>query len=396
MRIVYSLLLIATLGLQITALADADNMTDAMASASIVSDLEGISDANFASQHDEDLDDLYAVVVIGGGPAGLASSIYAARASLPTAVVSGEKPGGQLASALTVENIPGLVRQEGILVTDRLLQQAEGFGADILYDSAVAIDGYEWPFTISLESGKKIKALSLIIATGGSPRRLLVPGEMDYWGHGVSTCARCDALFFKDQDVVLVGGGDSTLEYIQLLAPYVRSITLIVRGKQMRATPQNIARVDDYKDLVSVMMHTKVVEIRGDGEQITTILVEDTETGQQQEVPASGIFLAIGHNPNTALVASLLPLTPDGHIELFMRHQQTCIPGIFAAGEVADRVYRQAIVAMGQGAQAGLDAVKFLQDLGISDRAFKDCATGKRCKSSLFTPRSPFDLVSTY
>ncbi len=315
-------------------------------------------------------DNLVPLAIIGAGPAGYAAALYAGRAHMPALIIAGSEPGGQLMGSAKVENIPAVDAMPGYDIVEKLRIQAELFGARMLYDTVTDVDFFEWPFKIITEQGLKLNALTVIIATGASARLLGVSGEKTYFGRGVSTCAVCDAPLYRDADVAIVGGGDSAIEQAELLAAYARTVTLFVRSHHMRAAPHVRARLTTY-DNISIVYNKHIIEICGNGQEITHVWLEDTQTKEQSLFPVQGLFLAIGHNPNAELFKRFLQLTSDGYIRL-IHHQETSIRGIFAAGDVCDQDYRQAIVAMGDGSKAALDALKFLrEDIGVNEKTVR-------------------------
>lgn len=305
------------------------------------------------------------VLIIGSGPAGLMAAVYSARANLPTLVLEGSKPGGALTQTSYIENWPSFDRILGTEVIERTKLQAQKFGAKFVVDTVERIDVSAWPFQVYTENGSRISALSIIIATGSSPLILNIPGESTYWGKGVTTCAVCDAPFHKDKDVVVIGGGDSAVEEALQLAPYAKSVTILVRKDTMRASAamqQHLVPLQNVK----IEYMTEVREIRGDGNEVTEVLLENTATGQSYTKLVSGVFLAIGHTPNTAFLKGSVDLDDMGYIKVASHSQETLLRGIFAAGDAADRRYKQASTALGDGVKAALESVAFLQEHGVN------------------------------
>ncbi len=316
----------------------------------------------------EDLNNLVPVVIIGSGPAGLAAGVYTARAGLHTIVVEGSKPGGLLTETSYVENWPGEKQILGRDLMAKFKKQNQELGVQFLADTVTSVDLSSWPYQVQTADGVELQALSLIVATGATPRSLGLPDEQKYWGAGVSACAVCDAPFFKGKKVVVVGGGDSALEQVLQLAPHVAEVTLLVRKDRLRASKSMQDKVAQVLN-AQIKFNSKISEIIGNGQKVTAIKVQ---TGKlEQEQPIDGIFLAVGHDPATQLFQKQLKMLPGGYLELAVGSQQTSCKGVFAAGEVADHVYRQAGVAAGEGIRAGLDAVRFLQDLGFNAEAIK-------------------------
>lgn len=313
----------------------------------------------------ETVTDIVPILIIGSGPAGLMAAVYAARAHIPTVVLEGDKPGGALTQTSYIENWPGYERILGSEVIDLTRKQAQRFGALFVNDSVAKIDTSVWPFKVTMESGTILYALSIIITTGSSPHILQIPGEQEYWGKGVTTCAICDAPFHKDKDVVVIGGGDSAVEEALQLAPYAKTVTILVRKDAMRAAA---AMQEHLKPLsnVAIMYNTEVREVRGDGNEVTEVLLENTNTKETFTKMVSGVFLAIGHKPNTSFLHGNIALDNEGYIKLHSRSQETSLRGIFAAGDVADKQYKQASTAIGDGVKAALETVSFLQEHGIN------------------------------
>lgn len=327
-----------------------------------------VCDFNMLLQHPERK--IAPIVVVGGGPAGLSAALYAANDRVHTVLFTGPQIGGQLASAGEVENMPNVTKQWGHKIIENLEQQAHHAGAIIVYDSVTVIEPECDYYRIITESGTVVYAYAVIVATGGHARTLGVPGEQKYWSVGVSTCALCDRAFFEGKEVAVIGGGDAAVEEAMQLAPYAKNVTIFVRGAQMRAAPRNQEKLKDYSNIF-LCYSMRVIEVLGDGTKMTGLQLEDTKTGEKQEVKMDGMFLAIGHDANNDLVANLIELDAEGYIILPDRTQQTTRAGIFAAGDNADKRYRQAIVAEGHGSMAAMDAMKYLREVGFTERISK-------------------------
>ncbi len=331
------------------------------------------------------------VVIIGSGPAGLSAALYTARSALYTVVFEGKTPGGQLTGTSYVENWPGTGKQLGSELIDTTRKQAQRFGALMVNDTIKEVDFSQWPFKIKTEEGHELAAMTVIIATGAQPKLLndarSVPGEKEYWGHGVTTCAICDAAFYKGKKVVVIGGGDSAVEEATLLTSYADEVTVIVRGSSMRAAPAMQARLKESPK-IKILYNTEIEEITGDGSKVSGVKLINTKDKKQFDMVIDGVFLAIGHRPNTELFKKFIEIAPDGYIimntardsilsSIWKRlmgtdatnatSQETSIPGIFAAGDVADPYYRQAGVAAGDGIKAALNAIKYLGDIGYNE-----------------------------
>lgn len=327
------------------------------------------------------------LAIIGSGPAGLSAALYGARAKIHTVVFEGPQPGGQLTTTSLVENWPGVGSVLGKKVIEIAREQAASFGALFSTEEIVAIDCKTYPYTLHTSSGSTISAFTIILATGASPKRLNVPGEDEYWGKGVTSCAVCDAPFFKDKNVVVVGGGDSAAEEALQLVPFAKNITLLVRGNAMRASAIMQARLADYPQ-IAIRYNSAIATISGDGMHVTGITLAD---GTQLAI--DGVFLAIGHTPNIELLKNSVTITSQSLIALQPGTQKTSLPGIFAAGDVTDGRYRQAGVASGDGIKAGLDALEFLREHGYID------TIAVKLSPRLYNPaslaRKPLETIET-
>lgn len=307
------------------------------------------------------------VLVIGSGPAGRTAAAYTARNGFATVVFEGNKPGGLLTETTYVENWPGRVRQLGTEIMEDLAEQARAAGALLVRESVTRIDGSRWPYAVTLADGQVVHALAIIIATGAAPRRLAVPGWDEYWGkdHGITSCAICDAPNYKNRAVVIVGGGDSATEMAEQLAPHARHITILVRKDHMRASESRQKRVQNLSN-VTILYEREIERITGNGVEVTSVEVRNHATNSVESLPVSGVFVAIGHDPNSGLVKGIVDCDTAGYIQVQGRTQKTSKPGIFAAGDVQDHTYRQAGTAAGFGICAALDAGNFLQEIGFN------------------------------
>ena len=310
------------------------------------------------------------ILIIGSGPAGLMAGRYGARAKIPTVIISGSEPGGQLIGASDVENIPGIPKLSGQAIMAQMREQAANFGAQIIEDTVIKVDFNQWPFHITTQEHGTLFALSVIITTGAAPRLLGIPGEREYWGQGVSACSICDCFLCYDKHVAIVGGGDAAVEHAMNLMGYAAHITMLIRSNKMRAAAKVQERVIDHEK-ISILYNKEILEILGDGQSMTGLRIIDNQTGEQEVLHCDGLFLAIGHNPNSELFTQTLELLESGYIKLASRSQETSIRGIFAAGDVEDHRFRQAGIAAGHGIQAALEAIDFLREHGIDDRMIK-------------------------
>ncbi len=302
------------------------------------------------------------IVILGTGPAGLTAAIYAARANLSPLVIEGVEPGGQLTLTSDVENYPGF--PEGIMGPDMMTkfrQQAERFGARFVVGEVVKAELRSSPLKLELSSGDSVEATSLVISTGASAKWLGIPSEKKLMGKGVSACATCDGFFFKNQKVAVIGGGDTALEEASFLSRFASSVVLIHRRDQLRASKimQDKAKKNPK---ISFIWNAAVDEILGtDG--VTGLRLQDTVTKAKREIEVQGVFIAIGHQPNTKLFEGQLKTNPAGYLLVHSGSTKTDLPGVFAAGDVADPHYRQAVTAAGTGCMAAIDAERYLESL---------------------------------
>jgi len=320
----------------------------------------------------EKKENLVPILIIGSGCAGYSAALYGARGNVKTVVVVGSQPGGQLSTTTKVENMPGLIDQLGPDIVHNVQKQCEHFGAEILYDSVKSITVSDRIFEVVTEGGLTIHALTIIIATGALPVKLGVSGEEQWWGQGVTTCAICDAPFHKGKDVVVIGGGDSAIEEALQLAAYAKTVTIVVRKDAMRAAPSMQDRLKSV-DTINVLYNSEIKAIHGiDDSGVTSVEIYNNKTNSVATKSVSGVFLAIGHKPNSGLVKGLVKVDNEGYIVTHGKTQETTFPGIFAAGDVEDKQYRQAGVAAGSGIRAGLDALNYLQTVGFTSSVAKN------------------------
>jgi thioredoxin reductase (NADPH) len=305
---------------------------------------------------DKDLRDL---IIIGGGPAGYTAALYAARANLDPLVIEGITFGGQLMITSDVENYPGY--PEGVLGPEMMKDfrtQAERFGAEFLTEDVTSVDFSERPFTVEVD-GDEYRARAVIVATGASARQLGLESERALQGRGVSYCAVCDAAFFREKEVVVVGGGDSAMEEAIFLTKFAKKVFIVHRRDEFRASPIMFDRAQ-ANPKIEFITNAVVDEVLGEEGKVRGVLVRDLNTGETREIPAQGLFVAVGHDPNTSLFLEQLEHDTPGYLIVQSGSTRTNIPGVFAAGDVVDHTYRQAVTAAGTGAMAALDAERML------------------------------------
>lgn len=304
--------------------------------------------------------DAVKVLIIGSGPAGYTAAIYAARAGLNPVLYTGGQPGGQLTTTNDVENFPGY--PDGIngpqMMVD-LQRQAERFGTKVHYGVVTAVDFSGYPFKVVVDERQEVFAESVIVATGASAKYLGLPSEVVYANKGVSACAVCDGYFYRGKDVAVVGAGDSAAEEATYLAKLCNKVHMIVRRDEMRASKIMQQRVLNTPN-IEIHWNTETEEILGDESGVTGVRVVNNKTSEKYEIPVQGFFLAIGHKPNTDIFKGILDMDETGYIKVVPGTTQTNVPGVFAVGDAADKVYRQAITAAGTGCMGALDAEKFL------------------------------------
>jgi len=299
------------------------------------------------------------LIIIGSGPAGLTAGIYAARANLHPLIIEGHKPGGQLMGTSWVENWPGEKRILGPDLIKKLHEQAEGQGCSFVSQTVTAVDFSKHPFEI-ITKRQTLSANSVIIATGASPKYLQVPGEQEYWGRGVTTCAVCDGAFYPNKRVLVVGGGDTAMEDASYMTKFTDKITIVHILDTLTASPAMQERVlNNHK--IEIIYNSTLAEIKGDGNHVTQAVIVNKQTDERKTVEAEAVFVAIGLNPNTQIFKGQLELNHAGFIQL-AQHTQTSVPGVFAAGDVVDYRYRQAITSAGTGCMAALDVQKYLEE----------------------------------
>lgn len=302
------------------------------------------------------------VIILGTGPAGYTAAIYAARANLNPVVLEGEEPGGQLMLTTEVENFPGF--PEGILGPDlmeSMKKQAEKFGAKFVRGHATAVDLSRRPYRVTSDNGSTYEANAVIVSTGATAKMLEIPGEAEMLGHGVSTCATCDGFFFKGKRIIVVGGGDSAMEEATFLTRYASEVTIVHRRDSLRASKVMQERARNNPKIKWVMDATPVQVLSENG-RVTALQVRHNQSGDIETLATEGLFVSIGHRPNTAFLQGQLETDPVGYLITQPPSTATNVDGVFACGDVADSRYRQAITAAGSGCKAAMDVERWLEN----------------------------------
>lgn len=301
------------------------------------------------------------LIIIGSGPAGLTAAIYAARAGLQPLVIEGKNPGGQLMGTSMVENWPGETSIMGPKLMANMREHAAHFGTRFLSEELVDVDTTHTPFTLTTHKKTELKARSIIITTGATPRRIGCPGEDEYWGKGVTTCAVCDGAFYKDRPVVIVGGGDTAMEDASFMTNFTQDITIVHILDKLTASQAMQEKVITNPS-IKIIYESTVSKIMGNGDHVTTLEIVNKKTGEISTLSTDAVFVAVGLTPNTGIFKNKLALTDYGYLVVNDFTKTSC-EGVFTAGDVADPRYRQAITSAGTGCMAALDAEKYLKKM---------------------------------
>lgn len=307
------------------------------------------------------------VVILGTGPAGLTAAIYLARANMKPIVIEGDQPGGQLTLTTEVENFPGFI--DGIMgpeLMDNMRKQAERFGAEFKRGWVTSVDLSKRPYRLEVNGLGEIETESLILSTGASAKLLNIPGEKENIGRGVSTCATCDGFFFRGKKVIIIGGGDSAMEEANFLTKFASEVTVVHRRDELRASKimQDRARENSK---VSWALNKTPLEVLAGENGVTGLKVKNNKTNEEEIIETDGIFVAIGHKPNTSFLNGQIDTDETGYINVIPGTTETNVPGVFACGDVQDKKYRQAITAAGTGCMAALDAERYLEGNAVHD-----------------------------
>jgi len=304
------------------------------------------------------------LIIIGSGPAGLTAGIYAARAELHPIILDGKEPGGQLMGTTAVENWPGEKSILGPTLMKQMREHAQHFGCRFISETVTDVDTLKKPFIISTDKNRTYKTDAIIVATGASPKKLGCPGEKEYWGKGITTCAICDGAFYKDKKAIILGGGDTAMESASFLYKFTKNITIVHIGDTLTASIPMQKRVLDIPD-IKIIYNNTITAFRGDGNHLTEVEITDQKTKEKKTMQADGVFISIGLKPNTVFLQGKVDLSDYGYLQIkgHKNHTKTSVEGIFAAGDVADPFYRQAITSSAMGCMAAMDVEKYLSEI---------------------------------
>lgn len=304
-------------------------------------------------------DNVYSVIIIGSGPAGLTAAMYTGRAFINPLIIEGAQPGGQLMGTTFIENWPGTKSIMGPRLMMDMRDHATHFGAQFLHESVTKVDFSKRPFSLTTSKNKELKAHSVIVATGASPNKLGCPGESEYWGKGVTTCAVCDGAFYPEKKALIIGGGDTAMEDASFMTKFTDDITIVHILDKLTASPAMQQRVLNNPK-IKIIYNSTVSLMEGNGTHVTSVTIENKKTGAKEKLAVDVVFLAIGQKPNTAIFKDQLELDRMGYIKL-TDSTKTSVEGVFVAGDAADYRYRQAIVSSGSGCMAALDCQRYLE-----------------------------------
>jgi thioredoxin reductase (NADPH) len=307
----------------------------------------------------------YRIAIIGSGPAGWTAALYSSRAELNPVVFEGPQPGGQLTITTEVENYPGF--KDGIQgpeLMEIFREQARRFGTEVVLDTIVDVDFTARPFTLKLDGGGSITADAVIVSSGASAKLLGIESERRFMGKGVSACATCDGFFFKGREVLVVGGGDTAMEEANFLTKFATKVTIVHRREEFRASRIMLDRAQ-HNSKIAWRLNATIEDIQGGPTGVTSVTLVDTITGAKEQLATQGVFVAIGHSPNTAIFRGKLEMNEVGYLKVRHPTTYTSVEGVFAAGDVADPIYRQAVSAAGEGCKAAIDAERWLAAQGI-------------------------------
>jgi thioredoxin reductase (NADPH) len=310
--------------------------------------------------------DTYDVIIIGSGPAGYTAGIYTARSNLKSLIIEGKNPGGQLMTTTTIENFPGFESIDGFELMDRMKEQAIKNGCETKSNDVIRIEKHPDYFIMEDHENNNYKCKSIILAMGAYPNKLNFKNSEKYWNHGISSCAVCDGALpmFRKQTLVVIGGGDSAMEEAMFLSKFASKVIILVRSDKLKASKAMIKKVE-ANDKIKIRFNNEVVEALGTSDsddKLESIIIIDNKTGEKKKIHCAGLFYGIGHTPNSELVKDLVELKSNKYIKKIDSSTKTTIPGIFAAGDISDDIYRQAITAAASGCMAALDCFKYLEE----------------------------------